>query len=189
MIHPMEWLLRTQWNVRQEIIWDRNIAANIRGWRFWQVEERIYWLQKPIGRNLIGKELGSKHALLTSIWRFLPEKNNSHPAPFPLQLPTRCIYSILDNEKDRVVIDPYSGSGTTLLSARLLGHQYIGIEISKEYIEQAKERLSNSEEERKIFEEEVARHFVKESFSARKEKGKHCGKYRNVEEESSTSLF
>ena len=44
MIHPMEWLLKTKWVVRQEIIWDRTIAANIRGWRFWQVDERIYWL-------------------------------------------------------------------------------------------------------------------------------------------------
>ena len=39
MYHPMDWLRETQWTVKQEIIWDRVIAANIRGWRFWQVEE------------------------------------------------------------------------------------------------------------------------------------------------------
>ncbi len=51
LLHPMDWLRKTRWVVRQEIIWDRMIAANIRGWRFWQVEERIYWLYKPKGKN------------------------------------------------------------------------------------------------------------------------------------------
>ena len=60
MLHPMDWLRKTKWIIRQEIIWDRMIAANIRGWRFWQVEERIYWLYKPKGGNIIGKELESK---------------------------------------------------------------------------------------------------------------------------------
>ena len=33
MIHPIEWLTKTDWIIRQEIVWDRMIAANIRGWR------------------------------------------------------------------------------------------------------------------------------------------------------------
>ena len=44
LLHPMDWLRKTRWTIRQEIIWDRAIAANIRGWRFWQVDERIYFL-------------------------------------------------------------------------------------------------------------------------------------------------
>ena len=51
MIHPMEWVIKSNWTLKQEIIWDRSIAANIRGWRFWQVEERIYWLYKPINKK------------------------------------------------------------------------------------------------------------------------------------------
>ena len=110
LLHPMDWLRKTKWTIRQEIIWDRKIAANIRGWRFWQVEERIYWLYKPIGKHLIGEELKPKHALVTSIWRFPPERNNAHPAPFPIELPTRAIYSVMDDRKG-LVIDPYCGSG------------------------------------------------------------------------------
>lgn len=34
MFHPVMWLQKTSWTIRQEIIWDRMIAANIRGWRF-----------------------------------------------------------------------------------------------------------------------------------------------------------
>lgn len=133
MLHPMDWLRKTKWVIRQEIIWDRMIAGNIRGWRFWQVEERIYWLYKPRGKSLIGEELKPKHALLTSIWRFPPEKENPHPAPFPVELPARVIYSILDDRKG-IVIDPYCGSGTTLVVAKILGHDFIGIDISEEYV-------------------------------------------------------
>jgi len=53
MLHPILWLNATNWTIRQEIIWNRQIAANIRGWRFWQIEERIYWLYKPINNNKI----------------------------------------------------------------------------------------------------------------------------------------
>lgn len=146
MFHPIMWLQKTSWTIRQEIIWDRMIAANIRGWRFWQVDERIYWLYKPINNNKIGKELLSKHSLLTSIWRFPPERNNPHPAPFPLELPIRVIYSLLNEEKG-IVIDPYCGSGTTLVAAKLLGKDYVGIDISEDYIAFAKNRLNNYQQE------------------------------------------
>jgi modification methylase len=178
MMHPIEWLKKTDWVIRQEIIWDRTIAANIRGWRFWQVDERIYWLYKPINDNKIGTELMSKHALITSIWRFPPERNNPHPAPFPLMLPIRCIYSILDNKKDCVVIDPYVGSGTTLVAAKLLGHNYIGIDISEQYINMAKKRIENSDKEKDTMLEEVEKHIVKKTFKQRKENGEYAEKIK-----------
>lgn len=108
---------------------------------FWQVEERIYWLYKPKEKNIIGDELKSKHALLSSIWRFPPENKNPHPAPFPLALPIRAIYSILDEQREKIIIDPYCGSGTTLVAAKILGHKYIGIDISKDYVDLAKKKI------------------------------------------------
>jgi len=176
MLHPMDWLKKTKWIIRQEIIWDRMIAANIRGWRFWQVEERIYWLYKPRGKNLIGEELKPNHALLTSIWRFPPEQKNPHPAPFPIELPTRVIYSILD-ERQGVVLDPYCGSGTTLVAAKILGNDFIGIEISDEYIKFAEERLKNYKKEEKFVKEEMAKHIVLKTFKERKERGEFTGRY------------
>lgn len=50
-ISPLDWIRRTRFSVRQEIVWDRGLAANIRGWRFWQTDERIYWLQKKRSEN------------------------------------------------------------------------------------------------------------------------------------------
>ncbi len=176
LLHPMDWLRRTDWVIRQEIIWDRMIAANIRGWRFWQIEERIYWLYKPKGKNIIGEELQARHALLTSIWRFPPEQKNPHPAPFPISLPVRAIYSIMD-EKKGLIIDPYCGSGTTLIAAKLLGHKYIGIDISEEYIDFAKERLNNVQQDSKYVLDEMSKHVVQKTFKERKKNGEFTGKY------------
>ena len=110
MFHPIIWLSKTDWVIKQEIVWDRNIAANIRGWRFWQVEERIYWLYKPKNKKDNGAELASKHALMTSVWKLRPEMDKkvvmNPPAPFPIEIPTRCIFSVLDDLKNCLVIDP-----------------------------------------------------------------------------------
>ena len=177
MIHPMEWIIKSDWVIKQEITWDRTIAANIRGWRFWQTDERIYWLYKPKSKKDYGTELMSKHALLTSVWRFRPEMNkstvNNHPAPFPVELPLRCIYSIMDEETGKLIIDPYMGSGTTGVVCKLLGHNYFGIDISKTYIESAKERIENiTDKEISDFNNEKQLHFVKETYKEKKDKRK-----------------
>lgn len=183
MFHPMDWLRKTDWVVKQEIIWDRTIAANIRGWRFWQVDERIYWLYKPVNSNKKGKELLSKDAKLTSVWRAVPENKNPHPAPFPLWLPARIIISLMDekqgvDEKQRgLVLDPYLGSGTTAVAAKLLGYDYLGIDIGKEYIDYAEKRILNAESERSIVKKELELHKVFKTFKERKQKGENTGKY------------
>lgn len=169
MLHPMDWLRTSKWTVKQEIIWDRTLAGNIRGWRFWQVEERIYWLYKPIANNKKGRELASKDAKLTSIWRAVPENNNPHPAPFPIWLPTRIIISLLGDNKDALVLDPYVGSGTTSVATKCLGFNYLGIDIGQEYLDYAEERLNNYESEMDKVEREKALHFVHKTFQARKQ--------------------
>ncbi len=183
MFHPIMWLQKTSWTIRQEIIWDRMIAANIRGWRFWQVDERIYWLYKPINSNKIGKELLSKHSLLTSIWRFPPERNNPHPAPFPLELPIRVIYSLMNEEKG-IVIDPYCGSGTTLVAAKLLEKDYVGIDISEDYIAFAKNRLDNYKQENNKATNELQKHFVEKTFKERKLNKENTGKFKGYKEKN-----
>ncbi len=170
MIHPIYWLSKTKWLIRQEIIWNRKIAGNIRGWRFWQIEERIYWLHKPKDNNFIGEELKSRHAKLTSIWEIRPESGfKEHPAPFPLELPTRIIYSIFDEEKNKVVLDPFCGIGTTLVASKLLGHNYIGVDISSEYIKIAENRLNNANDELPRVLEELRLHKVEKTFKERKD--------------------
>lgn len=171
LITPFDWLSRTSWTIKQEVVWDRALTANMRGWRYWQVDERIYWLYKPIDQYYIGKELKPKHAKLSSIWRIKPApRSDRHPAAFPIDLPTRIIYSILINKKG-IVLDPFCGTGTTLVAAKLLGHKYVGIDISPNYIDIAKKRLAKSKSELSAVNDEKRKHKVNDPFAKRKERG------------------
>lgn len=145
LISPIQWISKTKFNIRQEIIWDKMIAANIRGWRFWNVDERIYWLQK-------GKatEISPKIASKSSIWRIKPQEKSKfqHPCGFPLKLAETCISTL--NEPRCLVLDPFMGSGTTAIAAIILNHNYIGFEISKEYCEIAEKRILAEKSQTKI---------------------------------------
>ncbi|MCX7947866.1 MAG: site-specific DNA-methyltransferase [candidate division WOR-3 bacterium] len=166
MIHPISWLVKTKWTIWQEIIWHRKIAGNIRGWRFWQVEERIYWLVK--GKP---EELKPRHAKLTSVWEIRPEQSHKdHPAVFPIELPTRIIYSVLE-DKPGTVIDPFCGTGTTLVASKLLNKDFIGIDISQEYVQYAIKRLENAESEKPRVISEINKHIVELTFEKRKKMG------------------
>ncbi len=75
------------------------------------------------------------------LWTFPGEskKKVGHPSPFPIELPKRCIklFSFVDD----LVLDPFMGSGTTLIAAYLTNRRAIGIEIDPSYCELAKKRL------------------------------------------------
>ena len=66
--------------------------------------------------------------------------NNPHPAPFPVDLIERIVSSTYAN----IVLDPFMGSGTTAVAAHNQGRDFIGIDISEEYCEMARKRLSSS---------------------------------------------
>lgn len=61
-----------------------------------------------------------------------------HPKQKPISLMTWCL-GLLDNE---FVVDPYMGSGTTLVAAKAAGRKCIGIEVDEEYCEVAAKRLA-----------------------------------------------
>lgn len=75
------------------------------------------------------------------VWTFMGESKMKvgHPAPFPIELPKRCIklFSFVGD----TVLDPFLGSGSTLIACALTNRKGIGIEIDKSYCELAKNRL------------------------------------------------
>ena len=72
------------------------------------------------------------------------ENGLNHPAVFPEKLVSDHIVS-WSNEGD-TVLDPMMGSGTTGKMAKLLKRNFIGIEISPEYLEIAKKRIEGTQE-------------------------------------------
>ena len=76
-----------------------------------------------------------------SIWRFptASAKKIGHPAPFPVELPSRLIefYSFQND----IILDPFMGSGTTAVAALNLNRYFLGYEINQDYIDIAKKRI------------------------------------------------
>ena len=75
------------------------------------------------------------------VWNIAPEsaRRVNHPAPFPVELPQRLIG--LYTYQDDVVLDPFMGSGTTLVAAIRSNRRYLGYDTDREYVKTAKRRV------------------------------------------------
>lgn len=121
--------------LRQIVTWDRGGGFNCTQSGYMPVVEWLIVLAKE------GFRLRDKSAsAVGDCWRISPELNTPHPAPFPLKLATQ----VLSTTAASIVLDPFAGSGTTLLAAQRLGINAIGIEISEVYCELAAKRLSQA---------------------------------------------
>lgn len=97
--------------------------------------------KEPVGESDITKEEFMDYS--RNVWYFPAEtKRRGHPAPFPEELPYRCIrfYSYIDD----VIFDPFCGTGTVCKVAKDLNRNYIGIDISSKYVNMSKQRLSQT---------------------------------------------
>lgn len=118
--------------VRQIIIWRRKGGINFNAGYFLPTYEVIYMIAKPKFR------LAPKANAHGDVWEFMQDMDNPHPAPYPLELIDRIIASTTA----KIVLDPFLGSGTTALAAKIRGRDYIGIEIADEYCDMARKRLT-----------------------------------------------
>jgi site-specific DNA-methyltransferase (adenine-specific) len=89
------------------------------------------------GENTISKEDFIKGA--SGVWSIQTDKKSLTKATFPIELPKLIIEML--SFKNEVVLDCFSGSGTTGVACYLTGRNYIGIEISKNYYEISKSRI------------------------------------------------
>jgi DNA modification methylase len=69
------------------------------------------------------------------IWNITGASTKQHPAPFPLELATRLVRMFSFTED--TVLDPFCGTGTTMIAALRTGRNSIGIEIDPEYCRMA----------------------------------------------------
>ena len=91
---------------------------------------------------------GSGGATLYDWWNVNQVKNVStektaHPCQMPLKVMDNII-GILPTTPDTIIIDPFAGSGTTLLAAKNAGLKYVGFDIDANYVSICEERLDTS---------------------------------------------
>src|SRR4030042_1297001 len=150
-------LLRLGFLMRGEIIWNKAASSSpSTAWGSWKsatnptlrdVHEYILVFSKgafkrhnPQQReNTISREEFLEFT--KSVWPFPaePARKIGHPAPFPVELPTRLIQ--LYTFKGDVVLDPFMGSGQTAIAALKASRHYIGYELNPEYVNLANARI------------------------------------------------
>jgi len=156
-------------NLHDTMIWQKtNPMPKVKTKRYFDVFEYMFVFSKGVPKTLnpilvncklsgkiynstcknIGGENGRTKKTFTlnkqrnknNIWEFaIAQNKTSHPAIFPEKLANDHIIS-WSNEGD-TILDPMAGSGTTLKMAKLNNRNYIGIEISPEYIDIINKRL------------------------------------------------
>lgn len=147
--------LATGWQYRTTIIWHDGYTKKRTAWGSWRsasapniptAAEMIIvlyaeqWTRAGRGTSDISAE--EFMSWTSGVWSFPPEsaKRIGHPAPFPLELPKRCIklFSYVGDQ----VIDPFLGSGTTALAAQMLNRRFFGIEFNPDYLPIIQKRLA-----------------------------------------------
>lgn len=121
--------------LRQIVIWERNGGINFSPSFYLPTHEWIMIMAKPNFRLRDKKASGAK-----DVWKVAQERNNSHPAPFPVELPTTAI----ETTKAKTILDPFMGSGTTGVACANTNRKFIGIEKDEKYFSIAKDRILNT---------------------------------------------
>jgi DNA modification methylase len=140
-----------------EILWEKNnYNCKYTAWGSWKSPSNPYlkytWefieifakgtLKKEGNRDNVDITADEFKKWVVAKWSIAPERNMkeyNHPAMFPEELATRVIK--LFSFKNDIVLDPFNGVGTTTCIARRLNRRYLGIDISKDYCEQAEKRI------------------------------------------------
>ena len=83
-------------------------------------------------------------AMTLDVWAMPAESATrvGHPAPFPVELPEQLIR--LYTYADDLVLDPFMGSGSTMVAAARLGRRYVGYDLDPDYVEIARRRVADA---------------------------------------------
>ncbi|MFQ6053275.1 MAG: DNA-methyltransferase, partial [Candidatus Bathyarchaeia archaeon] len=161
----MDIMLELGFLMRGEIIWNKAAGAGVStAWGSWcsasnptlrDTHEYILIFSK----DKFSRKGGNKKSTISreefleftkSVWEFQPEssKKVGHPAPFPVELPYRCIQ--LYTFEGEVVLDPFCGVGTTAMAAIKTGRHFVCLDIDPEYVDKAERRIKEYRAQTKI---------------------------------------
>ena len=146
--------IKAGWKYHATILWLEGNISKGTAWGSWMsaraphviapVETIIVLYKNEWRRDTQGESTITGNEFkdwVRGMWKFNGEsgKRIGHEAPFPRELPRRCIH--LFSFKDDAVLDPFAGSGTTLIEAINNGRRAHGIELSAEYYRLTKRRI------------------------------------------------
>lgn len=144
------------WNYHSTIIWNEGNISRRTAWGSWMSASAPYVIAPVEVIVVLYKESWKKTNKekrnditkqefmdwTNGVWTFPGQSKKGaggHPAAFPIELPRRCIklFSFIGD----IVLDPFLGSGSTLIATHLNNRKGIGVEIDKNYCDIAIERL------------------------------------------------
>ena len=149
------------WKYHCTIIWNEGNISKNTAWGSWLsasaphviapveciiVLYKDEWKRNKSGISTITKEEFMEY--VRGVWVFNGARKNGHIAPFPAELPKRCIR--LFSYEDDVILDPFLGSGTTVIEALNNNRNAVGIELSKEYYKLSKSRINDASCQEKL---------------------------------------
>lgn len=142
------------WKYQSTIIWNEQNISRRTAWGSWMsasapfviapVEVIVVMYKKKWKKRKKGESDITRDEFIewtNGVWNFSGEnrKKVGHPSPFPVELPKRCIK--LFSYVGDIVLDPFLGSGTTLIACLLTNRVGIGVEIDRKYCKLAVKRL------------------------------------------------
>ena len=139
--HPIEWISQSKLNFRQQIVWDRGSSPNVSKIRYMPTSELMFWLTKTNIQPRFERVKDTPYK--TDVWRINPEKDNSHPATFPVELVDAILVNIPKGDERITVLDPFMGVGKTAESSIRHGMDFIGFELDEDYYNIAQNRIKN----------------------------------------------
>lgn len=139
------------------IVWNKNTTSNRCAWGSYMSPSSpsfpCPFEYISVFANESKKKVGNKEDITVSkedfirnswgVWSFAPEtkqRRMGHNAMFPPELPRRLIDQL--SFKGDTVLDPFSGMGTTVITAKEMERNYIGIELSPNYCQKSRARLN-----------------------------------------------
>ena len=142
------------WNYFTTVVWNEGNISRRTAWGSWLSASAPYVISpvemivilykkqwKKINKGVSDVSRNDFMNWTNGMWNFNGEskKRIGHPAPFPIELPKRCIqmFSYIDD----LVFDPFLGSGTTLVASSLLNRRGLGTDIDKAYCELSLSRI------------------------------------------------
>ena len=133
------------WLLRSKITWVKKapMPESVKNRPSNATEEVFLFSKTPnyyYDNQAVREETGAN---LKNYWLLGPDSSGTpHPAVFPKELARRCI--LLGSRPGDLVLDPFSGSGTTGLVAAELNRKAVLIELNEEYVANSKTRLDNA---------------------------------------------